>query len=75
MPYLFLARIVNAAHRLIVMINIISLVFIVSYAPWYFWLPILTVMLSPLVEGTYCFINVLEDKLLEKAEHNDEDQS
>ena len=41
--------------------NLAAIPFLVAYEPFYIWAPLLTVLVSPLVGGTYCLLNRLEN--------------
>lgn len=54
-------------HILIIFGNLISVVLLVAYEPFYIWLPLITFLVSPLVGGTYCMFNRLENYFRDKA--------
>ena len=65
--YSFCARFVAGVHLIILGLNIVSIPCVLAYEPFYIWMPIITVLVSPLVGGTYCVFNRLENHFRAKA--------
>lgn len=59
--YKFLANLVFIIHSIMIIVNIISIPFLIVYQPFYIWMPMITVLVSPVLGGTYCIFNNLED--------------
>ena len=65
--YSLLVRFIAITHLLIIAINLISVPFIVAYEPIYVAMPLITFLVSPLIGGTYCMFNRLENFYRQKA--------
>ena len=59
--YRLAAHITAITHLLIISLNLLSIPFVVAYEPFYIWMPIITFLVSPLVGGSYCMFNRLEN--------------
>ena len=62
-----LAHITAIVHLLIIALNLLSVPFVVAYEPFYIWMPIITFLVSPLVGGTYCMFNRVENHFRRQA--------
>ena len=65
--YSCIARIVAVVHLLIITLNLLSVPFVVAYEPFYIWMPIITFLVSPMIGGTFCMFNRLENHFRAKA--------
>jgi len=65
--YRLLAHTVAILHLLIIILNFLSIPFVIAYEPFYIWMPVITFLVSPLVGGTYCMYNRLENHFRRKA--------
>jgi len=65
--YRILSFVVSAIHQIIIYGNTIAVLFLIIKQPWYIWLPVGTCILSPLLGGSLCIMNRLENKLRIKA--------
>jgi hypothetical protein len=41
--------------------NFVAIPLLIKYEPFYIWMPLITFLVSPLVGGTYCMLNRLEN--------------
>lgn len=65
--YRFIANIIATIHIVLYCMNIISIPMLIAYQPFYIWCPMLTFMVSPLLGGSYCMFNRLENYYRAKA--------
>ncbi len=65
--YCFLVRVITIVHLGVYLVNTISIPFIMYKTPFYIWMPMLTMMVSPVLGGTYCMFNRLENYVRVKA--------
>ena len=65
--YYFLAKFVAFIHLIMIGMNIISVPFLIVTQPFYIWMPIITCLVSPVLGGTYCMFNRLENFFRAKA--------
>ena len=65
--YRIAAHIVAIIHLLIISLNLLSIPFVIAFEPFYIWMPIITFLVSPLVGGTYCMFNRLENYFRHRA--------
>lgn len=69
--YLFMdklkAHIVATVHLLMITVNLLSVPLLIANEPIYIWMPLITFLVSPLVGGTYCMFNRLENHYRSKA--------
>ena len=68
MLYKVAAYIIATLHLTIMALNLLSIPFMIVAAPFYIWMPIITLMVSPLLGGTYCVFNRLENFYRIKAD-------
>ena len=66
--FLFLAKLTKILHICISIINIISVPLLIINMPIYVWLPIITILFSPLLTGSHCVLNRAEDYFKAKSE-------
>ena len=59
--YRLLAHLVAGVHLLIIFGNFISIPILINVFPFYVWLPIITLLVSPVIGGTFCMFNRLEN--------------
>lgn len=65
--YKLMVYLIATVHIILMIINIVSLPLLIIYQPIFVWMPILTLMVSPLLGGTFCMFNDLENHFREKA--------
>ncbi len=65
--YRLLARFVAIIHLAMIFLNVLSVPFLIVCEPFYIWMPLITFLVSPLVGGTYCIFNRLENHYRSKA--------
>lgn len=65
--YRFLAYFVATVHLIMILLNLLAVPFLIVYEPFYIWMPIITFLVSPLIGGTYCMFNRLENYYRQKA--------
>ena len=65
--YYCLVKFISIVHLGMIALNIASIPFLVAYEPFYIWMPLITFLVSPLVSGTYCIFNRLENYYRYKA--------
>ena len=61
------AHLVAILHLIIIGMNLISVPFLIAYTPFYIWMPLITFLVSPLIGGSYCMFNRIENYFREKA--------
>lgn len=61
MKYRIYAHIVGFIHLLMIFLNLISVPYLIVYEPFYIWMPIITLLVSPVIGQTYCMMNRLEN--------------
>lgn len=54
-------------HVCVIFVNILSIPFVIIYEPFYIWMPLVTLLISPLTGGTYCLFNRIENYYRLKA--------
>ncbi len=72
---LFFVRVI---HEALIWGNFIAIPLLILLQPWYIWLPIVSCIASPLLDGVNCRMVRLENKLrkkikLEQIKHEDRD--
>ena len=65
--YKCIAKLIAVSHLLLILGNLACIVFLVGHQPIYIWLPLLSLMASPIMGGTHCYLNTLENIYREKA--------
>ena len=65
--YVCMVRVVTTIHLGFIFGNILSIACLIAYQPFYIWLPIITILSSPLIGGCNCYINRLENRYRIKA--------
>lgn len=65
--YIAFVRIIAAAHLCLMGLNIAAVPLVIINEPFYIWAPLITFLVSPLVGGTYCIFNRLENFFRERA--------
>lgn len=65
--YRWASRLIAFIHLIIMSINFISIPMVIIYEPFWIWMPIITFMVSPVIGGTYCMFNRLENHFRKKA--------
>ena len=65
--YGLVARIISLIHILLIVGNLISVPFLVLYTPFYICIPLITMLVSPVLGGSYCLFNRLENYFRYKA--------
>lgn len=59
--YYLAAKVICGIHAVLILMNTLAIPFAMYYQPWYIWVPIVTVLVSPLLGHHYCIFNQLED--------------
>lgn len=67
MLYRFMVHCVAVMHLIIIILNVLAVPFLISNEPFYIWMPLITFLVSPMVGGTYCMFNRLENYFRFKA--------
>lgn len=57
----FIAYTIGTIHIIITLVNLVSVPCLLLYTPFYIWMPIITMLVSPVVGGTYCMFNRMEN--------------
>lgn len=65
--YYLLVKFIGTIHLVLIFANLISIPLLIVYTPFYIWVPIITMMNSPVVGGTYCSFNRLENHFRRKV--------
>lgn len=65
--YKFISRVIGTIHLILYALNIASVVMLIVKTPWYVYIPMLTLLSSPLLGGIYCIFNQLENHFRAKA--------
>jgi len=58
---------VAGTHLMIIFGNTLCLAMVIAYEPIWIWLPLLSLLVSPFMGGTHCFMNRLENQYRIKA--------
>lgn len=59
--YIIGAYFIRYCHYLLIACNTVSIVFLVAYVPWYVFMPVGTILMSPIVGEERCILNLLEN--------------
>ena len=59
--YILCVRLVAFFHMIIIGGNLIAVPYLIINEPFYIWLPMITVLVSPVIGSTYCMFNRLEN--------------
>lgn len=62
-----MARFVAFVHIILIVLNLASIPCVILWEPFYIWAPIITVLVSPVIGGSYCLFNRLENYFRVKA--------
>lgn len=62
-----MAHVVWAIHQLLIWSNAVSIPFVIINEPFYIWVPIVSVLVSPVLGSIFCIFNQLEDFYRAKA--------
>lgn len=65
--YRSLVRFIAVVHTLVMVMNTVAIPLLIIYEPFWIWMPIITFLVNPMVGGSYCFMNRLENLYREKA--------
>jgi len=65
--YYYISRIIFVTHITVIMINVISIPLLIVNMPIYIWMPMITLLVSPILGGTYCIFNRIENHYRIKA--------
>ena len=49
------------------LMNMLSLPLLIYFEPFWIWMPLITILVSPLLGGSYCMFNQLENVYRKKA--------
>ena len=58
---LFCWAVIHATHWSLYVANLLSIVYISAYAPWYYALPLVTMSTNPIIGGMHCAFNNIEN--------------
>lgn len=59
--YIFIVNLVSSVHLALIFGNLLSIVLLIAYEPIYVWLPLITLLVSPVIGGSHCWLNRLEN--------------
>lgn len=59
--YVFMANLIAGFHLTLIFGNLVCLGLMIAFMPIYVWMPMLSLMVSPVIGGSHCFINRLEN--------------
>ena len=59
--YYYFVKAIAGIHMILIFGNILSVPLLVAYTPFYIWMPMVTMLVSPVLGGTYCIFNRLEN--------------
>ena len=62
-----LVKLVSIIHTVFLTANCISIPCLIILEPFYIWMPMITMLGSPLIGGSYCLFNQLENYYRQKA--------
>lgn len=65
--YKIIVRTIAIIHLVMIGVNCISVPLILLNEPFYISVPLITLLFSPLIGGTYCMFNNLENHFRRKA--------
>lgn len=65
--FVFMVNLVSVLHLLLLIVNTVSVAFLIAYMPFYVWVPLISLLASPIMGGHYCFLNRLENLYRGKA--------
>jgi len=65
--YYYMAKFVAVAHMGIILLNALAVPFLIWKEPFWIWMPMITMLVSPVLGGTYCMFNRLENHYRFKA--------
>lgn len=65
--YKFIVRIISIIHLVMIGVNCISVPLLLLNEPFWISVPLITLLFSPLIGGTYCMFNNLENHFRRKA--------
>jgi len=65
--YYYAYKAVAFFHLVIIFLNMVSVPLLIAYQPFYIWIPMISLLASPVIGGTHCIINRLENKFRVKA--------
>lgn len=67
MHYYYLAKFVAAVHMIIIGLNTLAIPFLIWKEPFWIWMPLITMLVSPVLGGSFCMFNRLENHYRYKA--------
>ena len=65
--YRFCVKLVSTVHLILIFGNLLAVPFLVTQTPFYIWMPMITMLVSPVLGGAYCSFNRLENHFRRKA--------
>lgn len=65
--YYYMAKLVAVVHMGIILLNAAAIPFLIWKEPFWIWMPLITMLGSPVLGGTYCMFNRLENHYRRKA--------
>jgi len=66
--YIFLVKLIAVIHLVLIGLNTAAIPVVIYMEPWYIWAPIVTMLSSPLMGGTNCIFNNIENYFRVKAD-------
>jgi hypothetical protein len=48
-------------HNIVIAANLLSVLLLLIYTPFYIWLPMLTLLVNPILGGKFCLMNQTEN--------------
>lgn len=57
----YISYAIGVIHMGIILLNVLSIPLVLIHEPFYIWMPIITVLVSPVIGGTYCIFNRIEN--------------
>ena len=65
--YASMVKVVTIFHLGIVAANLVAIPLMILNEPFWLWMPLITFLVSPMLGGTYCMFNRLENYFRAKA--------
>lgn len=66
--YYYVVKFIAGVHLIVIFGNLVAIPCLIYYQPFYIWLPIITFLVNPMVGGSYCMMNRLENHYRSKAD-------
>lgn len=59
--YILMVNLIASIHLALIFGNLLSIALLIAYEPIYIWLPLITLLVSPIIGGSHCWLNRLEN--------------